>query len=315
MLKLLTEVEVQKSIASFIGYLMSERGLSENTITAYRNDLHQFMGFLEREKPSNQVTSDIWANITPDDLKQYVLGLQKRDYSKTTLARKIASLKSLFGFLIDEGLIHENPTTNLVSPNKGTSIPKFLTEKDINTLLKNMSLDDSINAKRNLAMLELMYASGIRVSELVSLNIKDINYEESYIRCLGKGSKERLITIHEHAKSTLLNYMCEIRPLLASHKNAAPFENALFLNNRGRRITRQGFWLIIKRCASMAQLPTNLTPHTLRHSFATHMIQNGAPLRFLQEILGHSSISTTQVYTHMAKTHVLREYDKAHPRA
>ena len=315
MLKLLTEVEVQKSIASFIGYLMSERGLSENTITAYRNDLHQFMGFLEREKPSNQVTSDIWANITPDDLKQYVLGLQKRDYSKTTLARKIASLKSLFGFLIDEGLIHENPTTNLVSPNKGTSIPKFLTEKDINTLLKKMSLDDSINAKRNLAMLELMYASGIRVSELVSLNIKDINYEESYIRCLGKGSKERLITIHEHAKSTLLNYMCEIRPLLASHKNAAPFENALFLNNRGRRITRQGFWLIIKRCAAMAQLPTNLTPHTLRHSFATHMIQNGAPLRFLQEILGHSSISTTQVYTHMAKTHVLREYDKAHPRA
>ena len=315
MLKLPMEVEVQKTIDSFIGYLVSERGLSENTITAYRNDLHQFLGFLELEKPSNQITSNIWSNIIPDDLKKYVLALQKRDYSKTTLARKIASLKSLFGFLIDEGLIHNNPTISLVSPNKGTSIPQFLTEEDINTLLKKMSSDESVNGRRNLAMLELMYATGIRVSELVSLNTKDINYEEGYIRCLGKGSKERLISIHEYAKNTLLYYTLEIRPLLVPHKKATVFENALFLNNRGQRITRQGFWLIIKKCATDAHLQINLTPHTLRHSFATHMIQNGAPLRFLQEILGHSNISTTQLYTHMAKTHVLREYDKAHPRA
>ena len=315
MLKLQMEVEVQKTIISFIGHLVSERGLSQNTITAYRNDLHQFLDFLEIEKPSNKRTSDIWANITTDDLKTYMLALQKRDYSKTTLARKIASLKSLFGFLIDEGLIHDNPTIRLISPNKGTSIPKFLTEKDINTLLKKMSSDDSINGRRNLAMLELMYATGIRVSELVSLNTKDVNYEESYIRCLGKGSKERLITIHEQAKNTLLDYTLQIRPLLVSNKRVTPFENALFLNNRGQRITRQGFWLIIKRCAIDANIQINLTPHTLRHSFATHMVQNGAPLRFLQEILGHSNISTTQAYTHMAKTHVLQEYDKAHPRA
>ncbi|MQF99108.1 MAG: tyrosine recombinase XerD [SAR202 cluster bacterium] len=315
MLELPMEAEVQETIISFIGYLVSERGLSENTVTAYRNDLHQFLVFLELEKPSIQIKSNIWSDITPDDLKTYLLVLQQKDYSKTTLARKIASLKSLFGFLVDEGLINENPTISLVSPNKGTSIPKILTEKDIHSLLKKMSSDDSINGRRNLAMLELMYATGIRVSELVSLNTKDVNYEEGYIRCLGKGSKERLITIHEQARNTLLYYTLETRPLLAPHKKNTPFENALFLNNRGQRITRQGFWTIIKRCAIDANLKINLTPHTLRHSFATHMIQNGAPLRFLQEILGHSNISTTQVYTHMAKTHILREYDKAHPRA
>ena len=141
MLKLPMEVEVQNTIDSFIGYLVSERGLSENTITAYRNDLHQFLGFLELEKPSNQITSHIWSNITTDDLKKYMLVLQKRDYSKTTLARKIASLKSLFGFLIDEGLIHDNPTISLVSPNKGTSIPQFLTEEDINTAMDVVILE------------------------------------------------------------------------------------------------------------------------------------------------------------------------------
>ena len=305
---------MKKQIDSFINYLISERGLSENTITAYRNDLYQFLSFIEQQKSNNQIIAEHWIQVNSNYLLKYILALQKRDYSKTTLARKIASLKSLFGFLIDEDLIHVNPTMNLTSPNKGRSIPKFLTEKEINSLLHKMSLDDSINAKRNLTMLELMYATGIRVSELVSLNIKDINYEEDYIRCFGKGSKERLITIHEHAKNTLQHYANDVRPLLVSRKNFEPSDHALFLNHRGQRMTRQGFWLIIKESALKAKIQ-HLTPHTLRHSFATHMIQNGAPLRFLQELLGHSNISTTQIYTHMAKTHILQEYDKAHPRA
>ena len=165
-------------------------------------------------------------------------------------------------------------------------------------------------------MIELMYATGMRVSEMVGLVVEDLNLREKYVRCMGKGSKERLINLHDEAAVVLEAYLKDVRPRLLSHgKKDDVRENALFLNRRGERLTRQGFWLILKECGRRANIKTPITPHTLRHSFATHMLRGGAPIRYLQELLGHASISTTQVYTHLAQEQVKVEYDKAHPRA
>ena len=165
-------------------------------------------------------------------------------------------------------------------------------------------------------MIELMYATGMRVSEMVSLALEDLNLKEKYVRCLGKGSKERLINVHDQAVNALETYLSDVRPqLLRQRKKDDAKEDALFLNRRGERLTRQGFWLILKGCGRRASIETPITPHTLRHSFATHMLRGGAPLRYLQELLGHASISTTQIYTHLAQEQVQNEYDKAHPRS
>jgi integrase/recombinase XerD len=211
---------------------------------------------------------------------------------------------------VAEGNLKDNPTENLSSPSVGRSLPKPISVSQVRRLLEQPTKLSTPEAKRDSAMLELLYASGMRVSELVSLNLDDI-IDDGFVRCFGKGYKERLIPIYRQAALAVEEYVKEDRPRLVRNDD----EKALFLNRRGDRLTRQGFWQILKGYARTAGLDEEITPHTLRHSFATHMLSGGADLRSVQELLGHANISTTQVYTHLTSEHVRRTYEKSHPRA
>jgi integrase/recombinase XerD len=213
--------------------------------------------------------------------------------------------------MVAEGIMSANPTQGVTSPKLGKSLPKPISISQVRRLLEQPAKLSTLEAKRDRAMLELLYATGMRVSELVSLNLGDVDTEGGYVRCFGKGHKERLIPIYEQAALVVKEYVTETRPQLARNSD----EKALFLNLRGDRLTRQGFWQILKSYAKSAELDTNVTPHTLRHSFATHMLSGGADLRSVQELLGHANISTTQVYTHLTTEHIRRTYEKSHPRA
>ena len=306
---------MRETVRVFLDYLTSERGLSDNTVSAYGNDLYQMADLLEEmgDLPDGDRG---WESVDQPMLTQYALSLQERGYSATTRSRKIASVKALFNFLFEEGIVTQDPTESLASPRIGRALPKSLSEEEISLLIQEASSGGSLESHRDTAMIEIMYATGMRVSEMVHLAIEDLNLKEKYVRCLGKGSKERLISLHDHAAVILDTYLRDVRPqLLAQRKKGGAREGTLFLNRRGEQLTRQGFWLILKECGKRASIETTITPHTLRHSFATHMLKGGAPLRYLQELLGHASISTTQVYTHLAQEQVRVEYDKAHPRA
>ena len=222
----------------------------------------------------------------------------------------------MFNFLVEEGMVEEDPTESLSSPRIGRALPKALSEEEMALLLREAYGGDTVEARRDVAMIELMYATGMRVSELVSLAVGDLNLKDKFVRCLGKGYKERLVNLHDQAVETVESYLLDIRPeMLSPRGKEGEREDALFLNHRGERLTRQGFWLILKGYGKRAGIRTPITPHTLRHSFATHMLRGGAPLRYLQELLGHANIATTQVYTHLAEDQVERDYDMAHPRA
>jgi len=241
----------------------------------------------------------------------YMLNLKERNYAATTVARKVAAARSFFGFLKAEGIIKADPTENMSSPSVGKSLPKPISISQVRSLLDQPAKSNTLEARRDKAMLELLYASGMRISELVSLNLGDVDTAGGYVRCFGKGHKERLVPIYEQAARSVKEYTEETRPKLAHKKD----ETALFLNPRGERLTRQGFWQKLKEYAKAAGLDTQISPHTLRHSFATHMLSGGADLRVVQELLGHANIATTQVYTHLTSEHVRRTYEKSHPRA
>lgn len=251
-----------------------------------------------------------WHSLEHQDVTAYIIYLHDKGYSDTTKARKIASSRAFFEFLLDEGKIDQNPTENVSSPRIGRSLPKALSIADVDSLL-NHPFEKSPEGFRDKAMLELTYASGIRVSELVSLDLDDIDLDEGFIRCFGKGSKERIVPVYKSAVEAISSYLYQARPELSSSKS----ERAVFLNKRGARLTRQGFWLILKKLAARVGISTNITPHMIRHSFATHLLHGGAPIRHVQELLGHSSITTTQVYTHLTNEHVRTEYERSHPRA
>ena len=301
---------MKESVDSFLNFMTVERGVSPNTVTAYRNDLYQLVEFLELYNFRGK-DGERWDSVNDQILASYLLRMNERGYSETTRARKVASTKSLFGFLLDEGIIKKDPTENLSAPRIGRSLPEALTLEEVEHLLASSSNVDTPESVRDLAMLELLYATGMRVTELVSLDVEDVDLEQSFVRCFGKGSKERIIPIHPRAVDMMRKYIDEARPAIANRRS----DSALFLNRRGERLTRQGFWLILKAHAKNSGLEGKITPHTLRHSFATHMLQGGAPLRHVQELLGHASITTTQVYTHLTDDHVRSEYEKAHPRA
>lgn len=306
---------MKDTVRTFLGYLASERGLSPNTVSAYGSDLYQLVGFLSKYGSTTE-GDDVWMGINQDKLTQYAMDLQQRGYSPTTRARKIASVKSFFNFLVEEGLVSQDPTESLTSPRIGRVLPRSLTEEEVELVLEGVAGGDTPESQRDAAMIEMMYATGMRVSEMVSLSVEDLDLRESFVRCRGKGSKERLLNLHSHAIVMLRTYLKDIRPQLTSQRNrGTQREDALFLNRRGERMTRQGFWLILKGYGEKAGIKTTLSPHILRHSFATHMLLGGAPLRYLQELLGHASISTTQVYTHLADEQIQQDYDKAHPRA
>ena len=297
-------------VENFLYYMTVERGASPNTLAAYRNDLDQLTEFLQSDdRLSNGRVA--WEKVTEQTISNYALYLHGLGYSETTRARKIASTKSLFGFMVDEGALEGNPTINLTAPRVGRSLPKALSVEEVDRLLAAPSEVHTPEAMRDQAMLEMLYASGMRVSELLSLNLEDVSLETGSVRCFGKGGKERVAPIHGQASEAVRFYIEEVRPGLLGSKST----DALFLNRRGNRLTRQGFWLILKGYCQRAGLSGKITPHTLRHSFATHLLRGGAPLRHVQELLGHASINTTQVYTHLTSEHVRSEYDHSHPRA
>jgi len=301
---------VREEIDSFLNYLTVEKGFSSNTIDAYRNDLTQLAEFANREAGKRSVMPS-WANFRRQDMLSYLLDLKERNYAITTTARKVAAAKSFFSFMVAEGKIKGSPMENITSPKIGKPLPNAITISQVRQLIDQPTKLSAPEAKRDRAMLELLYASGVRVSELVSLNLNDIDTKGGSVRCFGKGNKERMVPIYQQAAKVVEEYITQVRPRLV-HSDT---EQALFVNQRGDRLTRQGLWQILKAYAKSAGLSKQVTPHTLRHSFATHMLSGGADLRSVQELLGHANISTTQIYTHLTSEHIRRTYDKAHPRA
>lgn len=301
---------MKEAINSFLNYLTVEKGFSDNTLDAYRNDLSQLAAFAGEEAAKEGGTA-AWSNFNRQVMLGYMLNLKERNYAATTIARKVAASRSFFSFLKSEGIIKTDPTENMSSPSAGKSLPKPISISQVRQLLEQPTKSNTLEAKRDKAMLELLYASGMRISELVSLNLGDVNTEEGFVRCFGKGHKERIVPIYEQAARSVKEYTGETRPKLARKKEVV----ALFLNPRGDRLTRQGFWQKLKEYARAAGLGNQVSPHTLRHSFATHMLSGGADLRAVQELLGHANISTTQIYTHLTSEHVRRTYERSHPRA
>ena len=297
-------------INDFLEFLSVEKGASGNTIAAYRNDLGQIEEFLAAKKNGSGIK---WQNISQDEVLEYILFLKSQSYAEATVARKVAAVKSFFGFLQAEGQIKTNPTEQLASPKVGKMLPKPLTVQEIDELLEQPARRTTPEAKRDRAMLELMYATGLRVTELVSLDLEDVQLEgeKPYVRLIGKGNRERQIPLLDQPVQEVRDYSQFARPRLVGERD----ETALFVNRRGERLTRQGFWLILRGYAMDAGIKGRVTPHTLRHSFATHMLRGGMDIHKVQELLGHANISTTQVYTQVSREHIREAYEKAHPRA
>lgn len=302
---------MEANIQDFLNHLTAEKGCSENTIAAYHNDLTQFCGFLMQQ---GQLGSEPgWSAVTRDHLVNYILFLKEREYASATVARKVAAMKSFCHFLLRTGAIASNPAEELESPKVKKQLPQTLSPDEVDRLLARPGQGGPTpKGLRDTALLELLYATGMRVSEVASLTLDDLDLEAGTVRCMGKGSKERVMPLYAEAVAALQAYLERGRSVfLGGHSD----ERTLFLNPRGERLTRQGLWLIIKSYAREIDLADRVTPHTLRHSFATHMLNGGAGLREVQKLLGHANISTTQVYTHVSREHLRRVYDEAHPRA
>lgn len=291
-------------LGDFCHYLAVERGLAQNTLDSYRRDLKKFLSFLRRGKCTDP------AAVKRETITRYLHELKQANHAASTISRNVASIRSFYSFLVREGLLQENPAQELETPRLEKKLPRVLTTKEVDRLLRQPQVNDH-NGIRDKAMLELLYASGIRVSELVALNVSDFNPEVGFLRCRGKGMKERIVPIGSVSINSVREYLHNCRIKLVK-KNE---EKALFLNHHGRRLTRQGFWKILKKYAQRSKISGEITPHTLRHSFATHLLENGADLRSVQEMLGHSDISTTQIYTQITRRKIREVYDKTHPRA
>jgi integrase/recombinase XerD len=298
-----TEVAIEPLILDFLAYLELERGLSRNTLEAYRSDLLQLGAFLERRSlPAT--------NASHGDLAAFLATLQ---VAPSTLARKVACLRSFYHHLRREGTIEHDPTADLRGPRKPQRLPRVLTREQVARVLAQ-PLGNEPLALRDRAVLESMYACGLRASEAVGLELADIDLEEGLLRARGKGSKERIVPIGRQALAALHAYLRGGRPQLIDLTRAQP-PAQLFLNSRGAGLTRQGLYKIIQGHARSAGLAERMSPHTLRHSFATHLLAGGCDLRSLQEMLGHADLATTQVYTHLSADRLKDAYFSAHPRA
>jgi len=295
---------MDKLLKEFIKYLSVERGLAYNTLVSYQNDLNDYITFCRRYGLVNIEQAG------KEAIMSYLYKLQLNGRSPATISRHLAAIKSYYRFAFNEGIINKDPARELESPKPVQKLPRVLTIEEVDLLLSQPIISDPAGL-RDKAMLELLYATGLRVSELVSLDLNNLNLENGFIRCFGKGSKERIIPLGDVAARFLREYLARGRSKLVK-SGTTP---ALFVNQRGQRLTRQGFWKIIKKYANKAKINTVITPHTLRHSFATHLLENGADIRSVQEMLGHADISTTQIYTHLTKKRVKEIYDRYHPRA
>lgn len=292
-------------LQAFIHYLSVEKGLAKNTLESYERDLTQFLDALE----SSGIR--LLTDITKNHIVQHLLKLKQAGKAPATLSRNMVSIRAFFQFLVRERILVQDPTLNMETPKLVKKLPKVLSVQEVENLL-NAPQTSTSGGVRDKAMLELLYATGIRVSELISLDVSSVNLGMGFIRCMGKGSKERIIPMGRIALHWLDIYIQSKRPKLLK---PIKLEDALFVNQKGSRLTRQGFWKIIKQYAREARINKEITPHTMRHSFATHLLENGADLRAVQEMLGHADISTTQIYTHVTKTKMKEVYDRTHPRA
>ena len=290
-------------IAKFEDYLKKERHAAQNTLSSYLRDVRQFAAYIADDSSAEL------SGVSHETVLEYMRVLTSRGKSAATLSRCAASLKCFYDFMILRGLIRENPAKN-VAPTKITrKMPQVLTSKEVELLLMQPQTND-LKGYRDRSMLELLYATGIRVSELISLNVSDLNLSAGFIRCSG-GHKERIIPLYPAAIRALSDYTLLVRGKMVGRMT----EQALFVNVNGERMTRQGFWKIIKHYQETAKIGKQITPHTLRHSFATHLLENGADLHSIQEMLGHADISSTQIYANLLKHKLKDVYNRAHPRA
>ena len=283
-------------INEFCTYLLIDKNYSKNTIDAYRNDLEMFNKFVNKSINS----------IDDNEIKSYLKYLKDNKHNERSIARNTSSLRSFYKFLIINKHVKTNPMENITSIKLSKKLPDILTIDEINKIL-DIKITDNYSV-RNKAMLELIYAAGLRVSELINLKTYDIDTLENIVRTMGKGNKERIIPIGEYATNALNSYLSIRYTFLKKEIN-----DYLFLNNHGKKMTRQGFFKIIKKLARENNIKKDISPHTLRHSFATHMINNGADLRTIQELLGHSDVSTTQIYTHVSTEKLKNTFESYHP--
>lgn len=295
---------MQALVTSFLHYLTVEKGLSKNTLQSYERDIQAYIKELENMNVSNI------ENTTRADIVAYLLKLKKSGKASSTISRTVSSIRAFYRFLYRDQRISQDPTLHIETPKIERKLPKVLSAQEVEALLAAPEQTPAIG-QRDRAMLEVLYATGMRVSELISLDLDAVHLQMEFVKCLGKGSKERIIPLGQIAVQALDTYIQSGRAQLLKDRR----EKALFLNLQGKRLTRQGFWKIIKKYAQAARIQKEITPHTLRHSFATHLLENGADLRSVQEMLGHADISTTQIYTHVTKSRMKDIYSKAHPRA
>jgi len=290
-------------VQNFVNFLERDKRLSLNTLQSYRRDIEQYFTYLKEINLQNI------ANTNKTTVIAYLLYLQKKGRATSTISRNLASIRSFYQYITKNKLIDHDPTAELESPKVEKKLPQILSTEEVELLLEQPQCVD-LKGYRDKAMLELLYATGIRVSELIQLDIDQLNIEMAYIKC-NKGTRERVIPIGSIAIAALKEYLNKARPLLIQNSD----EKALFVNVNGGRLTRQGFWKIIKQYKNQAKINKDITPHTLRHSFAAHLLENGADLRSIQEMLGHSDISSTQIYSQIAKNRLKEVYKKTHPRA
>ena len=288
----------------FLDYLLVERGLSSNTIASYGRDVAQFIQFADEAGVKSA------AAVTEEVLTRFLARLRREGYAAASAARKLAAIRAFLKFLEREGEVSGDPASWVENPRPAKPLPKTLTEDEILRLLRQPDIS-APNGLRDRAMIETLYATGLRVSELVGLRVDDVNLAVGFVRCVGKGSKERVVPIGEVAVETIKSYLVGCRPIFAKGERS----EFLFLTRRGQPMTRVAFWKIIKKHARAAGITKHITPHVLRHSFATHLLERGADIRSIQEMLGHASVATTQVYTHVTRDHLRDVYRRAHPRA
>ena len=297
----------KQDLEDFKSYIIIEKNFSQHTAKAYYSDVLGFLLWMGEQSCED---------VNFSKVREYLHFIQRFNYKKSTIARKIASIRTFYKFLYRERKVDSNPAMNLISPKRGKTLPKFLTPNEVESILNNVKIDTPAGY-RNRAILELLWATGMSVSELSGLNFGDLNLANNEIRVFGKGSKERIILVTDRAKSYLERYIETARPLIPKgFPLEKPTESSpVFINNTGYRLQTKTIRNVINDVVEKIALPKKVTPHVFRHSFATHLIENGADLRVVQELLGHASISNTQIYTHVSTQHLKEVYNEAHPRA
>ena len=292
-----------EAVVEYLGALQTEQGASRNTLAAYRRDLTDFSEFLLRRRR-------VLPSLAPDDLVVYLEGLRKRGLRPSRVARRMSAVRGLYRHLLREGALARDPTEHVEVPRRGRSLPRTLSREAAAALVEAPDTTEP-RGLRDRAILELLYATGMRASECLDLTLEDLNLQAGYVVCTGKGRKQRLVPVGAEAAAWVTRYLNEVRPLHTRRRDSG----RLFVNPRGGRLSRQSLWVVVRRAAARADLHGRLSPHVLRHSFASHLLEGGADLRSVQAMLGHADIATTQIYTHLPTGALTRMYRRFHPRA